>query len=143
MPRGQHWQQTRTEAERLRKEVTANSAGGAAESATTGTAVEERYPWVKTVYQLIHKSQTTRALRIIYASVEAHFVNGDLKGLADILANVDLGRLDAVTMTGLLRISGRAKNAIPSWIVLLRKVRSELEREQVPDLPGLLIGLTE
>jgi hypothetical protein len=110
-------------------------------STTTTQPIEDRFTWVKAVYELVRTSQSSRALRTIYAAVEDHFKRGDLVGLGEVLAEVDLKRLNPQTMTALLRISGRAKHAIPMWHSLLQRTKSELERLNVPDLPGLLVGL--
>jgi len=89
----------------------------------------------------VPRGQTSKALRVIYAAVEDHFKREDLIGLGEILAGADLNRLNPQTMTALLRISGRAKRALPSWHALLQRTRTELTRLNVPDLPGLMLGL--
>ena len=114
-----------------------------ADSTTTRQPIEDRYTWLKLVYGFVHLGQTSKALRVIYASVEDHFKRDDLKGLGQVVAEVDIGRLNPQTMTALLRISGRAKRALPSWKRLLERISSELKRLKVPDLPGLMVGLVE
>lgn len=113
----------------------------APDSRTAKLPVEDRYTWLKIVYELVRTGQSSKALRLIYASVEDHFKRDDLRGLNEVLAGVDVSRLNAQTMTALLRISGRGKRALLSWSRLLERTKVELARLRVADIQGLLVGL--
>jgi hypothetical protein len=110
-------------------------------SATTMQPLEDRYSWVKVVYELVRVGKTSKALRVIYAAVESHFKEQSFTALSEILAEIDLGRLNPQTMTALLRISGRAKEVLPTWASLLGRARAELTGRNVPDIPGIMVGL--
>ena len=110
-------------------------------STTAKQPIEDSYPWVRMVYERVRLGQTSKALRLIYASVENHFMRQELVALAEILGEIDVHRLNPQTMTAILRISGRAKQALPSWQDLLQRVKAELARLNVPDLPGVMVGL--
>lgn len=111
------------------------------DSATDRQPVEDRFPWLRAVYELVKNGQTQKALRTIYASVEDHFSRGDLIGLGEVLSAADVARLNPQTATALLRITGRAKTAIPSWKVLLQRTQAELARQNLRNIQALLVGL--
>lgn len=108
---------------------------------TSPRPVEDRYPWLSAVYELVAKGQSRRALRAIFVAVETQFAAHQFDALNEVLANVDLSKLDVKTMTGILRITGRAESVLSAWRPLLTRVRSELERLHVADIRGLLVGL--
>jgi hypothetical protein len=113
------------------------------ESSTAKRSIEDHYSWVKAVYDLVRNGLTSRALRVVYSSVEDHFRKGELASLGEILGSIDVTRLNPQTSTALLRISGRARRALPAWKNLLLRTKAELVRQNVADLPGLLVGLDQ
>jgi hypothetical protein len=110
-------------------------------STTAKRPIEESFTWVGVVYGLVRAGQTSKALRTIYASVERYLRENNLVALAAILGEIDIRRLNPQTMTALLRISGRAKEALSSWTDLRDRVKLELVRLNVSDLAGVMAGL--
>lgn len=114
---------------------------GSPEGASALEALEERHRWLRAVYILVKRGESRKAMRLIFAAVEDYLEKGDVRSLGDVLSNVDLSLLDPHTMAALLRISGRAKRAMPAWGALLDKVRLELIRRGVPEPNSVLVGL--
>ena len=98
--------------------------------------------WLQSIYEVeIHDKRL--ALRHIYRAVEVHFARREIELLNEALGKVDLKQLSSFTMTGLIRVTSRAKAAMPNWKPLLRAIYAELELRDTPDLKGLFVGLRD
>lgn len=111
------------------------------QSSTSSGSVEDRHDWLRRVYELVGAKNSRGAMRVVFASVEDLMRRGEVVALNEVVLGVDLARLDERTMVALVRISARARKAMPGWQFLLSRVRAELGRLNVKDIKGLLVGL--
>jgi hypothetical protein len=119
----------------------ASWVGGTTEGMSAARPLESRHPWIGSVYALVRDHKPRKAGPIIFGAIEGYLEKNDLRSLGEVLAEVDVEKLDPYTMTALLRISGRAKLSLPSWGTLLERVIQELIRTKYPNPSGLLVGL--
>lgn len=108
---------------------------------TKARPLEARHPWLLTAYELVELKRTRKALKTIFAGVENCLERADMSSLNEILAGVDLSRLDPQTMTAIARVSSRARRALPAWEPLVNRIRQHLGKLAIPNVNSLLLGL--
>lgn len=108
-------------------------------SGTSERPLEEACPWVKALYERVRLGETRKAMRLVYAAVEGYFEQRDFRTLDEVLAGIELEKLDLYSMTALVRISARARMALTGWSPLVTKVKRELARRGAGE--SLLVGI--
>jgi hypothetical protein len=109
----------------------------------TSAKIEFEIPWVARAYELSKAALTAQALRVVYMGVEDLFDAKDLATLNRLLAEIEIDKLRVEVLTGLIRVTSRARLALDSWPQLLAQIKNKFETDNVPHWRRLLVGLEQ
>jgi len=93
------------------------------------------------VYALESAKRHRAASKVIFAFTERRFAKSDLASVNQLLANIDVEKLSVWSISGLLRVTARAKSWLPVWPTRLRDAKKTLSARGEKDLDTLFVGL--
>lgn len=92
------------------------------------------------VYRLEAAKEEHKASKVIFRFIEENFANSRLDRVNQLLVDVDLDRLSALSMSGMVRFTACAKAHLPAWKMCLDKVFAELSNREM-NASAILVGL--
>jgi hypothetical protein len=95
---------------------------------------------LSSVYALESAKRHRAASKVIFGFVEQHFAASDLAAVNFLLARTEISRLSVWSISGLLRVTARAKDSLPLWSTRFHEAKKILASRGV-DVASLFAGL--
>lgn len=102
--------------------------------------IEDLSSYLLKIYELERVQQHRAASKVIFQYIESHFATSNLIAVNALLETINLDKLSAWSISGLVRFTGRAKQHLPSWSSTFVQSKRVLEKKGL-DVNGLLAGI--
>ncbi len=84
------------------------------------------HAWLDGVYDRVARGEGRAANTAVWDTLDGYVLDGNFDAINQVLAAVDVGRLDTVTMLGFLAVTFAANEELPAYAGLAGRVRAQI-----------------
>ena len=98
-------------------------------------------PWVEVMYAFVAEGKKRKAIMVLFREIDALLSAGEFGRCDEILAAIDLERLNTALLVGVLSITFPARMHLNERAILAGRIRNILEQTEPDRVEALMRGL--